>query len=432
VPPGILKPGGILEEYVRYVRESTVTSFDLFSLGSGLCLLGTILGQKVMTETGLRTNLYVICLSPSGSGKDAPLKAIPVLLQNRSVNAASLLGPDQLASSASLWTALKHRPSQLILLDEIGDLMCSVNKKPDLAKSALAKDLKKLYTSTDRGSYKSYADKKNTQILDWHCLSLYATGVPGAFFDNLTVADVTDGFIARTLIWSLNLETQKPKPKTRLEPPLRVIESMKYLNNIKIIFEDDREEVPKRPVPMVVPKTDEASRCFDEWQDKYIALQNDTRSDKNGVASIYARVPEQAHKIALIHAVSKQGGIPAHVSLESVEYACRLMDWSAGRIIPKVKASVAYNPQDALVRRITEIIEHKGKISREQIYRMLKDCTHKQAEDAISIVVNSGKASRINSLYKNETSYYLYDIAHQNKIVDTTCADKPAKKEIKS
>jgi hypothetical protein len=79
---------------------------------------------------------------------------------------------------------------------------------------------------------------------------------------------------------------------------------------------------------------------------------------------------------------------------------------------------VAYNAQDALVRRITEIIEYKGKISREQIYRTLKDCNHKQAEDAISIVVNSGKAKKCVGLYKGQDSYYLCEIKHLEKIID--------------
>jgi hypothetical protein len=61
-------------------------------------------------------------------------------------------------------------------------------------------------------------------------------------------------------------------------------------------------------------------------------------------------------------------------------------------MVKDIGQSVAYNPQDALLRRTLAVLEKKGRISREEIYRMLKDCTHRQADDMIQIVLRSGRA----------------------------------------
>ena len=401
VPPEILHPGGWLEEFMGWVAKSSVSSFDLFSLCAGLCLLGALFGQKIMTGTGLRTNLYMVCLAPSGTGKDAPLKAISSLLAH--AGAESLLGPDQLASSQALWTTLRERPSLLIALDEVGDLMCAVNKRSDSHKSGLAKDLKKLYTSTDRGSNKGYASKKDLQV-PWHCLSVYSTGVPGAFYDNLTVADVTDGFVGRTVTISMNLEATKPKRIAMAEPPKRLVDFVKTFFGMPVSFFD---EANTRPAPRVVEMSSDAAACFDEWHDKYLVLQNSCRTDNDGLSSIYARVPENASKVALNIATSRARGIPRRIELDDVLWACRFMDWASARMIKDVKASVAYNPQDALLRRILGIIERCGAVRKETIYKILKECTHKQAEDVVSVIENSGRAVRADCFVNGRMSYVL-------------------------
>ena len=404
VPSFILRPGGFLGEYFDYLHASTVSSCQVSAYLSGNSMLGTLLSQKVMTETGLRTNLYTIYLASSGTGKDAPLKTIYRLMKDPKSVAAHLLGPEQLASSAALWASLESDPCLLFLIDEVGDLMGQVNMRADSPKSALAKALKKLYTSTERGNSKQYAGKK--LVVKYHCSTIFGTGTPGPLFDNMSVSDVIDGFAARTLIVVRDTLAVRPRPITAFEPPDRLLEMIRGFAETPIIFADEQKMIPK---PRIVPKTPEAAEMFGRWQDRYIDMQNQTRHDKDGISSIYARVPEQAHKYALILAASRIRGIPVAVEYEDVLQATSLMDYFIPQMIHNIKTSVAYNPQDALLRRVKGVIAKQGHITKESVFKMLKDCTHKQAQDMINILIDSGEVVKVNT-FDDVTKSVSYEL----------------------
>lgn len=315
IPDEILNPGGVMAMVVNYIEKSTVANYPLFSMAASLALIGTLVGQKVMTETGLRTNLYIFALAPSGTGKDAPLSVIPRLLLDACASDENL-GPNHLASSAGLLNRLSAKPCQLLLLDEIGDLMGSLKNKNDVAKNDLPKLLKSLYSSTDRGEIKAYANSKNNVNIPWHHLSFYATGVPGEFWPNLSVSDVTGGFIARSLLFSLDILAPFPKEDVDIIPPSELVDAIKLLHKIERRHQGN---LMTSPMPTMVSKSLEAKKAFTNWHKGYHDLQNKHRNDPDGRAAIYARVAENAHKVALIHAVSLAGDIPVQVGIESVE-----------------------------------------------------------------------------------------------------------------
>jgi hypothetical protein len=62
--------------------------------------LGNVAGQKIQTETGLRTNIYSIALGYSGAGKNAPFSCLPQLLAR--TGASMTLGPTELTSSTAI------------------------------------------------------------------------------------------------------------------------------------------------------------------------------------------------------------------------------------------------------------------------------------------------------------------------------------------
>ncbi|MDR1609158.1 MAG: bifunctional DNA primase/polymerase [Deltaproteobacteria bacterium] len=399
-PDYITRPGGILEEIIDYITESSVIDFPLFSLGAGLCLIGTLIGQKVKTETGLRTNLYIMALAPSGTGKDSPLKAIPKILMSANC-AEAVLGPDQLASAPALWKHLEAHKCQLCLLDEIGDLMGSVNNKFDTAKSGLTQDLKKLFSSTDRGSLKIYVESAKNVHLNWHHLSFYATGTPTAFWSNIKMGDIIDGFISRNLIFCANLLPKEPKNHVNTHVPESLIKSIRALNAIKRPFVGDLETSPN---PVTVSKTEEATAYFNKWRKKHINYQTVFMKDSDGIASIYARAPEHASKIALIHAVSLERGVPDAVGLDSVSYACKLIDWTIPKMVENLKEHASYNSQDGLRRRIMGILKKNGHVTARDVYSNIRDCSSLQAKDALYILEQSGELIKVNKRGANGQS----------------------------
>ena len=386
-PPNVLEPGGLLGEIMAYIEKSTVASFSLFALGAALTTLGTLSGQKVMTETGLRTNLYIFALAPSGTGKDAPLSAIPHLLLESACH-EEYLGPSQLASSAALVSRLKSNPCQLLMIDEIGDLMGSVKNKNNVAKNELPKLLKELHSSVNRGLTKAYADSKFDVQIPWHHLSFYATGVPGDFWNALSSSDITGGFVARSLVFTMDLLASKKK-KPNLKPPPELCQKLKIFGDQKPPWAGTFQG---RPAPQMVLKTPAAEKFFEAWEEKYLKLQNEHRNDEDGRAALYNRAAEQAHKIALIHAVSLAGILPPpHVDLESVKFACDLVDWTLPQMIKEVTENINQGEWDVLRKRITKLAQKHKYLTRSMVMRNIRNHPIRNIEEALRILHDSGE-----------------------------------------
>lgn len=407
-PDRILKPGGLLQNIMDYIEKSSVTSFDLFSMAAALTAVGTLVGQKVMTETGLRTNLYVFALAPSGTGKNSPIAAIRKLMFE--ANCSRLIGPSHLASDAALVTSLAARESvddlaMLLLIDEIGDLIGAVKNKNNLAKSGLIHLLKELYSATDTIYVKSYADKKNEVTINYPHLSFYATGVPLRFWGNLNHDDVIDGFLPRSLVFSVDLKVKKKKKPLIAAPPAPLVDSVKALFQIEGAYTGNTRSVP---VPAMVCKTPEAEDYFDRWDDHLVDLQNKYRQSEDGRGAIYNRAAEHVHKIALIHAVSLAGGLPEKVELASVKYAIDLVDWCLPQMVKHIADNVNYNEQDGLRKRILAMVDRKGSIAKRDIYINLHGCNSKMAEDAIKILEESGELVLAEVEKKNGRAAYVW------------------------
>lgn len=83
-----------------------------------MCLQAVLAGRKVRDERGNRTNLYVVCLAGSGSGKDNARLINKAVLFKAGLN--GLEGNEDLASDAGLVTAVEAEPAILFQIDEFG------------------------------------------------------------------------------------------------------------------------------------------------------------------------------------------------------------------------------------------------------------------------------------------------------------------------
>ena len=399
IPEALLHPGGLIEKIMDYIEKSTVASFPLFSMAAALTLVGTLIGQKVMTETGLRTNLYIFALAPSGTGKNAPISAIKKLMFEAACNEAHL-GPSHLASSAALISELSGvgKQSLLLLFDEIGDLIGSVKNKNNVAKNEMIQLLKELHSCTDSVYSKSFADSKNNLMVHRPHLSLYATGVPSKFWSNFSFGEVSDGFLPRALVLSIDLEIKKKKKVLLAEPPADLFEAIKTLAGTE---KQHVGNLSTTPVPQAVPKTAEAEAFFDQWDDRLLALQNQARNAEDGRGEIYNRAAEQAHKIALIHAVSLAGGLPESVGLESVKFAIELVDWAIPRMIKHITANVSSGELDGLRKKIMVLVDKKGAASKRDVYRNISGCTSRLAEEALKMLEETRELIPVKIEHKN-------------------------------
>lgn len=352
VPDNILHPGGILEQMINYIERNSTVSVPIFSLAASVTCLGNVIGQKVQTETGLRTNIYSIALGYSGAGKNAPFSCLPQLLAR--THASRTLGPTELTSSSAIlrWLSLDGQHVAILFLDEIG-LVLKGLKNPNSAACEIPRLLIKLFSGTNRSEIKNYASGDTIHI-PWHHLAFYGASTPERFWESLSPGEVSDGFLARVLIWESHIEAPFPKAVISFQADPSLEHQLNELAGMRTDMDSSAGNLVPMPIPKIVPRSEAAQEIFAPWSQRYHHLKNEHRCDQSGVASIYGRAAEHAAKLALVHAASLDGVAVKRVGQESIRWACGVMDFLVANLVSQITENIAEND---LVRWQQKIIK---------------------------------------------------------------------------
>jgi hypothetical protein len=362
LPHDLAYPGGLLGEIMEYIELSSPVPHPLFGLAAAITLLGSVAGQRVMTESGLRTNFYNVILGYSGCGKGGPLGAIKNLMR-KSKNFENIAGPTDIASAPALmrWLAgpLGTKAVTLSVLDEFGLIMRGM-KDPTGHKAEIPRLLMELFTGTDSGLTKAYASGDPVPV-HWHHLSLLGASTPLRFWESLTGSEVADGFLARMLVFeSLHESPRIRKGRREITPPESLLIS---LGRIWRLMDDIPKEgnVAMIPEPFMVSKAQDAKDWLFDWGGTYHSLQNKHR-EESGVSAIYARAEEHAEKLALVHGLSRCGAdvIDSRLELVDVKWAAQLVDYLIPRLVDRVKEKVSDNPHEMLCKRVLASVRKRA------------------------------------------------------------------------
>lgn len=398
IPEDLLSPGGLLEEIMKYTDRANAASVPTFALAGAISLIGTVCGQRIMTGTGLRTNMYVVSIGYSGAGKNAACSAIPQILLH---SAREAVGPTELASAQALlkWLSSDNHHVTLVCVDELGMLLKGL-RYPDSPKADMPRVLTRLFSSTDRPDVKSFADMKLNFTIPYHCLGLYGASTPAEFWKGMSMDDASSGFLARLLIFDSRNHPPRPKETIDSTVPAFLSEEISKLWAIKPPIDAKRGNVSSVPVPYVIPISSEAQWTWRPWADKYFDLRSEFITDTTK-SSIYGRAAEHAQKLALIHAASLQGANiinGGEIGTGSIVWATRLIDWLIERMIVNVSESISDNEWHATQKKILKVISVTAKPERPGAsIKELKRKIHMPTrlfDDIMATLEQSGKIHR--------------------------------------
>lgn len=356
IPETLLRPGGLLERLMDYTEAASAVSHPVFALAGAIAAVGTLVGQKFMTETGLRTNCYCLALGYSGAGKDAPQSAIPQVFNRAGTNAANCLAGNSATSEAAIlrWLSNEATARALYLLDEIG-LLLSAMRRPNSPAAEIPSLLMKLFSGTDRGFSRQYADQNGNINVKWHHLSLYGASTPDRFWESMTRSEATDGFLARCLLFESRHEVARPKKRTKPAVPQALLDDVAALANLQP-ERTNEGNLCNVPLPKLIEKSGDAALFFEEWAETYFQLRNKYVKTDEGLSSVYGRAAEHAHKLALIHAVSLQGPRLEQVTMPSVQWACALVDALIKNEVAQMQAHIAESEFHKLTQRAVKAV----------------------------------------------------------------------------
>lgn len=302
-PVDLHSPPGVLKDITNYILNTSKRPQPSFAVNAALTFAGAILGRRVAGETGLRTNLYLISVGSTASGKDHPRAAVKTLLM--ATNKIDYLGGENIASGQAILTRLAVTPSVLFLLDEFGMLLQSIqshgagrhNKEIITNFMKLFSSAGTIYVSTE------YADQKQKPriTLEYPCVSLHATTTAEEFYPALTSMHVVNGYLNRFLVVD---ESYKPRPKRLrttqdIEIPETIIDWVNYIDRD---FRGDESNLSglNPETPIRIEKDPDAREIFNTFEDDVEELLKKTEG--TGVDALWGRAWEHAEKLAVIGA----------------------------------------------------------------------------------------------------------------------------------
>jgi len=304
IPHTLLKPPGIMGEMINYIVATAPKPQPVFALTASICMMGSVLARKVATQTGLRTNMYMISVGDSGCGKDHPRLAVKKMLL--AANAGHLLASEEIASAQALLNSARINPGGVHQLDEWGHwLKAMQNQNSGSHLTLIPSIMMKLFSSTDSihtGTVYANSNERPTEPIPYPCIGIHGTTTPETLYPALKSRDILDGFLNRILVLS-----SEDDPEQRIEG-LDVAIPASILHWIGMVIKmsgDDLEDNGAGDMkglnpatPFITQMDNTALKIFKEYLkqiDEYKAELKGT-----GAELLWVRAWEHAAKLALI------------------------------------------------------------------------------------------------------------------------------------
>ena len=212
-PPGdgaevaalVAEAPGLLGEIARWMVATAVSPQPFLSLAAALCAVGAAAGRRFRLETpDTRSNVYVIALGDSASGKDHPRKCTRRLLIEAGL--AQHLGGETIASGAGLLSSVAKHPVRLFQIDEFGHFVAAVLDPQSHAhhRREIMTQLTTLFTSATEmvvgTEYSNQTERPRVDICE-PCVCVYGATVQQPFWAAMQHGHISDGSLPRFLVF---------------------------------------------------------------------------------------------------------------------------------------------------------------------------------------------------------------------------------------
>ena len=397
-PDNLYNPPGILKDILDYILQTAYIPHPPYALNAALSLAATVLGRRYCGETKLRTNLYLVSIGTTGSGKEHPREAIRSILD--SADCDYLDGGENIASGQGLLTRVSMNPSILFQLDEFGLWMKSLQQKNSgRYNGEIMPTLMKLYTSTNT-KYKGteYANQRERPRVDltFPCVNIHATTTGETFYASLSSSEVVNGCLNRLLVVDA---TDMPEGEERetiedIAVPQEIIDWIETVNKHEKSQGNLKGHSDHTPTRVI--KSPEASKIFIE----FLRESKARRKAETNLENIYIlrRMYEKADKIATICACAEDLD-RLIVTKEHAEWAIQFVVYHTNRLLRLITDRIADTPFEESLNEFLRAIVAKGErgvtVRDMNLYKPFRSLPPKERQSRIETLVKSEQIALI-------------------------------------
>ena len=374
VPDKLLSIPGFIDDVVKLSMQSAPYPNRVLSFTGALALLAFLVGRKVQDKRDNRSNIYLIALADSGTGKDHPRKVNFNIAFRAGV--AGAIG-DAFASGEGLEDALFMHPSMLFQADEFDCIFNTLKYSKDNRAESINEKLLKFYGASNTIyplRKKASAKKKDGTVHEIaHIVNpnlvLLGTAIPQYFYESLSRRVLENGLVARCIIVEAGKrgEAGNPQPIT---PSDSLIRAATYLANLDV----NGNLTNEYPKPLIITETPEATAALREVQQECDRRNNFYEAQNEGAAkALWARAHEKVCKLAMLHGISGNVYNPL-ITDKSVKWAWKFIDHLTRRMLYMADSYVYENVFDEKCQKVIRMLrEHGGRIKHAKLLNRFHD-----------------------------------------------------------
>lgn len=384
-PANMMPAQGLIRDIAQYILRTSIRPIPELAIAAATAFVGVLAGRKFETSTGLGTNIYFVGLAESGSGKEHARRVIKNIAAAANVN--HHIGGESLGSGPGLRASLEVEPSRIFLLDEFGLTLQALNSKNAASyQREIITTLMKLYSSYGSIYYGTeYADQRMRKRIDIDspCCVLYATSTHGEFYAALSGGDGASGNIARMLI--INAPEARPKrqvPAPR-EIPQDIIDRVSALANFNAPGPGNLSGF----FPVTVFSKPEVEQAFIDLDESMTE-----KMTNDAARSVYARVAENAAKLALTYAVSLNAEAPI-IDEAAFAWGRNLALWCANTLMEQFNSFVADTEHGKTIKKILLVIKSCGPkgMGPRELLRRVQEIRQQERDEIMKKLIDSGQ-----------------------------------------
>ena len=364
LPEELADVPGFITDLTEWTMSSSHSPNRTLAFAGALAMLAHLAGRTFSDGAGTRTNLYVIALAPSGSGKEAPRRINNQLAKSLDISESLM---ESVASGEALEDELVKMPSLLLQSDEIAMLFGQMRGQGRLSK-ALSGRLRTLFTSSGSDYItrkKANASESTQKIVNPH-LTLFGTGVPEELLDGLTPQEIRNGLFGRCIILNAQDENLRRTPFAFDKMPSRLMEAAEYLAKLEY---GKLGIVPE----LWIVDEDESARELKKQSMEFFGKQRRmlAEADLKNAHAIIARIEEKISKLALIYAISENPFSP-RITVRAVEWAVRFAAYVVKWMLYEAQFHLAEGKFGKLMEHAKLVMSKRGgSIERRDLLRAL-------------------------------------------------------------
>lgn len=302
IPDDLLYIPGFIGGIVDFCRDSAPFFNQTACFCGALALQSFLCGRKIQSESGLRTNIYIVALAHSCSGKDYIRKVNNHVMY--SIGKSSCLG-ETFASGEGLQDALKMEPCMLFQNDEFDLFFQSIKEGKDSWQNTSLSGLLTYYTGSSSVIPLRKKSGGSGGEIDQPHLTIFGTAPPDSYYQSLNQRMMSGGLLSRFLILDSNERIRNKTPRPVTDMPEKFIDHAKYWRDYSTNYDKTNNLASLHPRPDVVPFDEEARNIFDEFSEKMAAEYDKAHAKSYEIKmACYGRAIENAVKLALIYTAS--------------------------------------------------------------------------------------------------------------------------------